>query len=116
MKKCKICKKVLKGRSDKIFCSVTCKNYYHTQLRKTNQKATQRIDDILHRNRAIMLEILGKNSQQKKVERKVLDNKKFNFHYHTHQFINSRGKIYYYVYDIGYMLFSDGEVLVVRKR
>ncbi len=112
---CKICKKTLKGRSDKKFCSVECKNYYHTQIKKVNTQATQKIDSILHRNRIILLEILGKHRKQLKIKRNLLDQKKFNFHYHTHTYLNNQGKTYYYVYDFGYMLFSDQEVLIVRK-
>ncbi len=116
MSYCKICKKPLKGRSDKIFCSIACKNYYHVNLRKVTNLATQKIDAILHRNRSILLEIMGKNLYQKKVSRKILDQKKFNFYYHTHQHTNSQNKTYFYLYDFGYMLFSDQEVLIVRRK
>ncbi|MEX2380665.1 MAG: hypothetical protein WD530_07965 [Vicingaceae bacterium] len=116
MRKCKICKKELKGRADKLFCSIECKNYYHVGLRKVTNKAAKIIDKTLHRNHSIILEILGKNSSQKKIKRTVLTNKKFNFKYHTHFNINSKGKTYYFLYDIAWMEFSDDEVLIVRKR
>lgn len=116
MKKCKICKKVLKGRADKLFCSMECKNYYHVSLRKVTNKAAKIIDKTLHRNHSILLEILGKNSIQKKIKRTVLTNKKFNFKYHTHFNINSKGKTYYFLYDIAWMEFSDDEILIVRRQ
>jgi hypothetical protein len=40
--KCKICSKILVGRSDKLFCSLRCKNYYHTNLRKATKIAVKR--------------------------------------------------------------------------
>ncbi|MGB5464089.1 MAG: hypothetical protein WBM92_12035, partial [Aureibaculum sp.] len=66
--KCKVCKKNLKGRKDKIFCSIECKNYYHTNLRRVTDAAAKELDKILHRNRSILLELLGKNTMQKKVK------------------------------------------------
>lgn len=116
MKKCKICKTPLKGRADKRFCSIECKNYYHVSLRKVTKSSAKIIDKTLHRNHSILLEILGKNSIQKKVNRSLLTDKKFNFKYHTHFNINSRGKTYYFLYDIAWMEFSDDEILIVRKR
>jgi hypothetical protein len=114
--KCKICNARLIGRSDKKFCSERCKNYYHVNLRKVTVIAVKEIDGILHRNRAILLEILGKNLMQKKVQRFVLDKKKFNFKYQTHSYINSKNKTMFWVYDFGWMSFSNDDVLIVRKR
>ena len=116
MTKCKICGNPLSGRSDKKFCSVRCKNYYHTNLRKVTDIAVKDINKILHRNRSILLEIMGKNKIQVKCPRLTLDNKKFNYKYHTHSNTNSAGKIYYFVYDFAWMSFSDDEVLIVRRR
>ena len=78
--------------------------------------AVNEIDNILHRNRSILIEVMGKNKTQAKIQRRMLDNKKFNFKYHTHLQTNSQGKVYYYVYDFAWMSFSDDEILIVRKR
>ena len=116
MKNCKICKKNVKGRSDKIFCSVSCKSEYHRKLRNVTKIATKEIDTILHRNRSILLEIIGKNKTQLKINRILLEKKKFHFKYHTHSYINSRGKTYYHVYDFSWMEFSDDEILIIRNK
>ena len=112
---CKMCKTQMKGRSDKLFCSSGCKNEYHIKLRQVTNLATQTIDRILHRNRSILLELMGKNQKQKKVNRELLDKKKFNFHYITGYYSNSKGKIYNYVYDFAWMIFSDREILIIRR-
>jgi hypothetical protein len=78
--------------------------------------AVEQITRILHRNRSILLEIMGKHDVQKKVKRIVLDKKKFNFKYLTHFQTNSKGKVYYYVFDFAWMEFSDDEILIVCKR
>ena len=90
-KKCKICMKQIVGRHDKIFCSIECKNSYHVQLRRATAKVVKSTDKILHRNRSILLELMGKNSKQKKMDRQKLDAKKFNWNYFTGSYINSKG-------------------------
>ena len=110
-----MCKTPLRGRSDKIFCSIYCKNEYHLKLRRATAKIVKETDKILHRNRSILLEILGKNKTQKKIDRLILEKKKFRFNYFTGTYVNRRGKTYHYVYDFAWMSFSDQEVLIVRK-
>ncbi len=115
MKTCKICNNEIVGRADKMFCSIRCKNYYHTNLRRVTQIAVHDIDNILHRNRSILLEILGKRKTQIKLKRIILEKKKFQFKYHTHTLVNKQGKTFNYVYDFAWMEFSDDEVLIKRK-
>ncbi|HZW76683.1 MAG TPA: hypothetical protein VFF21_00095 [Flavobacteriaceae bacterium] len=113
-RKCKICKKNLYGRADKIFCDAACKNEYHKKVRRIAHAAAIEINSYLKRNYIILREILGKNKVQIKVSRNVLENKNFHFLYHTHFHINSKNKMYRYVYDICWMEFSDDEVLIIR--
>lgn len=113
---CKICKTTIHGRSDKIFCSASCKSTYHRKLRKATNRVTIKIDEFLHRNRSILLEVLGKNKIQCKVKRTVLEYKKFRFKYHTHFHINIQGKMYLHVYDLAWMEFSDDEILIIRRK
>lgn len=113
---CKICKSTLRGRSDKVFCSATCKAYYHNKLKEVTHQATLRTDKILHRNRSILLEIMGKNASKKKVPKSVLEKKNFKFHYLTGFYENAQNKRYHLVYDFAWMDFKNGEILIVRKR
>ncbi|MCO5248620.1 MAG: hypothetical protein M9887_06715 [Chitinophagales bacterium] len=114
MKNCKVCEKPIKGRSDKIFCSIECKNYYHKKLRFATKMAAKQIDGYLKRNYKILLELLGGNKIQVKVYRNQLSQKGFRFQYHTHFYINSKNKMYHYLYDLAWMEFSDDEVLIIR--
>lgn len=114
-KKCLICKKEFTGRTDKVFCSLPCKNEYNVKLRRVTAKATKRIDNILHRNRSILLELMGKRTTQAKIDRMRLDKKKFNFSYMTGYSINKEGKTYHHIYDFSYMVFSSQTILVVRR-
>ncbi len=113
---CRLCKSPYSGRADKIFCSLKCKNEYHVRLRRATALVVRETDKILHRNRSILLEIMGKNKTQKKVNRLALEKKKFRFHYFTGTYQNSRGKLYHYVYDFSWMIFSDQEILIIRNK
>ena len=116
MKKCKMCSKKVVGRSDKLFCSVQCKSTYHRKLRKKTKLITTTIDEILHRNRSILYEIIGDVAINKTVPRMVLEKKKFQFIYHTHTQKNKYGKTYFYVYDLAWMSFSDNKILIIKTK
>ena len=79
MNKCRLCKTNFNGRTDKIFCSTKCKSSYHRQLKAVTKTATRDIDIILHRNRSILLEVMGKHKTQIKIPLSVLEKRKFNF-------------------------------------
>ena len=115
MGKCLICKTAFRGRSDKKFCSISCKNSYHLQLKKANESFTDQIDKMLHRNREILLEIMGKEGKQKIISKFEMEKKGFLFRYITGYYINTQGKQYHYVYDFAWMEFSTQEVMIVRK-
>jgi len=95
---------------------VGCKNYYHSNLRKASNQAAMQINEYLRRNHGILLELLGKNKSQLKLARSVLEQKKFRFKYLTHFHVNSKGKMFHYIYDLAWMEFSDDEILIVRKK
>lgn len=115
VKTCKICSNKIIGRSDKVFCTTKCKNYYHINLRKVTLSATQKIDEILHRNRSILLEVMGKRKTKNKIHSKTLDAKNFKYKYHTHTHVNKEGKTMHWVYDFGWMQFSDDQILIIRN-
>jgi hypothetical protein len=115
-RQCPICCKKIVGRSDKRFCSSPCKSNYHKRLSASTQDATTEIDKILHRNRSILLEMIGKNLTQIKVPLIELERRKFNFNYMTKYIANKQGKVYHYVYDFSYMTFSTNEVLIIRHK
>lgn len=114
-KKCKVCAKIIRGRSDKKYCSIGCKNSYHKDIRFATKKAAKQIDGYLKRNYKVLMEILGRNKTQIKVHRNLLAQKGFRPKYHTHYYINSKNKMYHYIYDLAWMEFSDDEVLIVKK-
>lgn len=114
--KCKVCLSEFTGRKDKIFCSIKCKNDYHVTLRSATKETAYPLDRILHRNRSILLEIMGPKASKKIVKRLELVRKKFQFKFLTHYNINHKGKTYHHIYDFAWMEFSDDEVLIIRQK
>jgi len=115
-KKCKMCKKLVKGRTDKVFCSPSCKSTYHNKLKRVTRDVTTEIDKILHRNRSILLEIMGKREIKKIVPKHLLDEKRFNYSYITGTHVNVQGKRVSQVYDFSYLIFTNQDVLITRSK
>lgn len=113
---CKICQKIIRGRTDKIFCCVGCKNHYHKNVRYATKIAAIEINGYLKHNYSILWEILKNNKTQVKIYRNLLEKKGFRFKYHTHYHINSKNKMFHYIYDLAWMEFSDDEILIIKNR
>ena len=115
MKKlCLNCTKEFSGRSDKLFCSTTCKGQYNFQRRKGTKNAVKEIDGYLQRNHEILSLLMGK-SVKETFDRLVLTRTGFYYDHCTGVYFNREGKMYRYIYDFAWMEFSDQKILVVRK-
>lgn len=113
-KHCLHCGVEFTGRTDKRFCSVSCKNHYNFQKRKDTKDEVKEIDGYLHRNREILATLMGE-SKKEMFDRIVLERAKFRFDYHTGIHLNKEGKTYHLVYDYAWMDFTNQSVLIVRK-
>jgi hypothetical protein len=113
-RKCEQCKKEFLGRSDKRFCSLTCKNKFNYDVKKKTKDYAKGIDKILHRNRVILQTLMGEKRKKMMIDRLELEETGFNFTYMTRTYLNSLGKRYYYVYDFAWMEFSTQEILIVQ--
>ena len=111
---CPQCQTVIKGRSDKKFCSTKCKNLFYNAQKKETLEIAQEIDGYLHRNRIILKQIMGE-SKKEMLDRLILVRAGFHFDYMTHFYINKENKMYHFVYDYGWMAFSDQKVLIIKK-
>ncbi len=79
---CLYCNKELKGRSDKKFCSDECRNAWHNDVAKKDEKEIKRIINILKKNRKI-LRGLHDNATGKKAKKELMMRKGFSFDYVT---------------------------------
>ena len=104
------------GRSDKLYCSLVCKNKHNNLLHNPVSDYVKQIDTILHRNHHILTVLLAASKIKKvKFDKLVLIRAGFDFTHFTGTYLNNQGKLYHYVYDFAWMEFSNQEVLVVRK-
>lgn len=113
-KTCIHCEKEFFGRSDKKFCSITCKNHYNYNLRKQTRDITKEIDGFLHRNRIILQTIMGERKQMT-IDKIELEKMGFRFDYITGMKKNTQNKIYRYVYDFAYLDFTVKQIRLYKK-
>jgi hypothetical protein len=59
---------------------------------------------------------MGENATKKMVSKHLLDAKKFNYSYFTGIHRNKQGKTVYLIYDFGYLIFTNQEVLIYRNK
>ncbi len=114
---CPVCSKPIVGRSDKKFCSLACKNKFHHPAQHRQGDIIKTVNRFLFQNFKI-LEAVFKEEKKNKlmVPRILLDKMGFQFNYCTGCYINSKGKLYHYVYDYAWMEFSNQELMLLRQR
>ena len=112
---CILCSKPIVGRTDKKYCSLSCKNTFNYDQRSHTKTATQAIDSILHKNREILDVIMGPKRKKMQISKTELTQMGFQSDYLTGFYTNSRGKLYRYVYDFAWMEFTGEKVMVVKK-
>lgn len=115
-RECLQCGKKLVGRSDKKFCDTPCRNAYYAATREQEEVAyVKKINSILLKNRKILVSLMEGKGKKAYFDRTLLASNGFNFQYCTGTYVNRQEKMYFYVYDFGWMEFSLQEIMVVRK-
>ena len=112
-KQCLECGEKLIGRIDKKFCSDGCRNTYNNRLNKDSKNLIRNVNNRLRKNYRI-LETLNPN-QKTKVSRNKLIEKGFDFNYITTVYTTKAGKVYYFVYDQGYLPLEDDYYALVKR-
>ena len=96
-KQCPHCQSYFFGRTDKLFCSLACKNSFHNQNRKSDLAYT--IDHDLHHNRTVLQQLIPLEVKKATWSRKVLEKLGFKFELVTGFTRTSNGKIIRKVYE-----------------
>lgn len=112
-KTCLECDRELFGRTDKKFCSDGCRNTYNNRLNKDTTNRVRNINNRLRKNYRI-LEALNPDQKTKTTRQKLLE-KGFDFNFITSIYTTKAGKIYYFVYNQGYLPL-DGDYYALVKR
>ena len=101
-KKCTACGKLLEGRSDKKFCDPYCKSSYHYKI---SLEATPRFYNKVDRQLKTNRRILKKYNKAGKatVRAEVIIAEGFNPKFFTHYWKNTKGDVYLFVYEYGFL-------------
>lgn len=101
-KNCLFCEKELQGRSDKKYCDVHCKSAYQYKQGKLNEpKFYNRVDNQLKLNRKILKHF--NKAGKATVRADTLLELGFNDKFTTHHWKNSKGDIYFFVFEYGFL-------------
>lgn len=107
-RRCLECKATFQGRSDKKFCTDQCRSTHYNRRHQDSIRFAQEINRILRNNRRILYELNPGGAFH--VTLRLLRERGFNFHYHTHTGKKS-GKKVIFCYDQGYRM--DGKNVVL---
>ena len=112
-KSCLECGEKIVGRVDKKFCSDYCRNAHHNNLNKDRKNLVRNVHNQLRKNYRI-LEEFNPNEKTTISKNKLLA-RGFNFEYLTSIYTTKTGKVYYFVYDQGYLPLEN-EIYALVKR
>ncbi len=114
-KACLNCSKHIRGRSDKKFCNDHCRNTYNNRRNSDSNSYIRSINFYLRKNRRI-LEGCLLSRQTARTTKSKLNGKGFRFKYFTHTYTNSKGKLFHYCYEYGYLVLEKENVMIIRKQ
>lgn len=115
IQKCRACNLRIKGRSDKKFCNDQCRTAFHNQQRRQTLQYTRTINAILRKNRSVLATLTSRQKVDNHVSKYQLERMGFNFTYHTHTYLSSTGKLYYFCYEHGYLPLENGYFALISK-
>ncbi|MFO7575903.1 MAG: hypothetical protein R6W67_12180 [Bacteroidales bacterium] len=104
-RKCLDCGDVLRGRSDKKFCSDQCRNNYNNRLNKDANSYVRNVHQLLRRNRRILSDLYDEGRVM--VHKDALFALGFNFSFFTHTIETSSGSRFMYCYEFGIRIIED---------
>ncbi|SHF78929.1 hypothetical protein SAMN05444483_102387 [Salegentibacter echinorum] len=112
-KACLECGDKIVGRVDKKFCSDYCRNAFHNNRNKDRKNLVRNVNNQLRKNYRI-LESLNPHEKTTVSKNKLLE-RGFNFEYLTNLYTTKTGKVYYFVYDQGYLPLDNGIYALVKR-
>lgn len=112
-RKCLECEEIVKGRSDKKFCSDYCRNAFNNKVNKESKNLIRNTNNRLRKNYKILSELntFGKT----KVTRRKMFDRGFDFQLITSLYTTKTGNTYFYVYDQGYLPLENETYLLIKK-
>lgn len=100
-RKCLQCKMKIEGRPNKKFCDEYCRTTFNYNRTKNKPSLFNKIHDQLMRNRKL-LDYYNKGGTVT-VRKELLTEKGFDPHYFTHYWKNTKGDVYLFCYEHGFL-------------
>ncbi len=99
---CNCCGKELEGRSDKKFCDPYCKSSYHYKKSITESpRFYNKVDNKLKLNRKLLKNY--NKAGKATIRAEQLKNEAFDPNFFTHYWKNTKGDVYLFVYEYGFL-------------
>ena len=98
---CLLCHEKIVGRSDKKFCDDYCRTRYNYNKAKETPALYTQIYDQLKLNRKLLRHFNRGGIVH--VRKEVLTQKGFNPHFFTHYWKNSKGDVYLFCFEYGFL-------------
>ena len=100
-RKCPICGGVIKGRSDKKYCSTKCKSINQYEKRHSEEAFFLKVEKQLRTNRKVLKHY--NKSGYTTIRKSELVKHGFDSRYHTHYWQNQKGDRYLFVFEYGFL-------------
>jgi len=114
-RRCLECGDIIRGRSDKKFCTDSCRNTFNNRQKSASgNNYIRKINGILKKNRNILAEL--NPGGKTRVHQSTILIKGFDFTYFTNRYITKTGTVYYFCYDQGYLPLDNKYYMLVRKK
>jgi hypothetical protein len=110
-KKCLDCGDILRGRTDKKFCSDQCRNNFNNRLNRDSNNYVRNVHSLLRRNRRILSDLYDEGKTR--IHKDALIALGYNFTFVTHIIENSSGEKLNYCFEYGYV--ENGKEYVELK-
>jgi len=114
-RQCVICNNQLIGRSDKRFCDITCKNKYHSEVRRSMKTIQSETIKILTKNFVILSGIMGQSKNAAIIDKLALERLGFKFDY-VSDAKSKGGIIHFGLFHFTYRFIHNKRILVTIDR
>jgi predicted nucleic acid-binding Zn ribbon protein len=104
-RKCLDCGDIIRGRTDKKFCSDQCRNNYNNRLNRDSNNYVRNVHGLLRKNRRILSDLYSEKKMR--VHKDALFALGYNFTFFTHIIENASGQKFHYCFEYGYTETGD---------
>ncbi|MGA1978369.1 MAG: hypothetical protein ABSG89_11010 [Bacteroidales bacterium] len=99
-RKCLDCGDVIRGRTDKKFCSDQCRNNYNNRLNRDTSNFVRNVHALLRKNRRILADLV--NDGKTRIHKDALFALGYNFNFFTHVIETAAGQEFHYCFEYGF--------------